>query len=304
MRRGASASNESPMHGLLRHFTGSGPVLTDGAWGTQLAARGLPPGNCPDAWNLSRPDAVEEVARAYVEAGSQIILTNTFRANRIALAGTELADRCAAINRAGVEISRRAAGGKAAVFASMGPSGKLLLTGEVTFDELRDAFQEQASSLAAAGAEGLVVETMADAREARAAIEAARTTGLAVIGCMVFDSGKLHDRTLMGDTPEVVARKLTEAGADAIGANCGQGVEQYVEVCGRLRDATDLPIWIKPNAGLPEIVDGEVRYRTTPADFAAAAERLVDAGANFVGGCCGTNPEFVAALRSRLHARQ
>lgn len=291
------------MHSLLRHFTAGGPVLTDGAWGTQLAERGLPPGACPDAWNLSHPDAVEAVARSYVDAGSQVILTNTFRANRLALGGTDLAGDILRINRAGVEISRRAAQGRAAVFASIGPSGRLLFGGQVTVDELRAAFEDQAQALAEAGAEALVIETMSDLGEATAAIAAARTTGLAVIACMVFDAGKARDRTLMGDSPEVVARELAAAGADVIGANCGQGVEQYIEVCRRLRSATDRPIWIKPNAGLPQFVDGEIRYLTTPAQFAVAAERLVDAGANFVGGCCGTGPDYIAAVRSRLLGR-
>lgn len=291
------------MHCLLRHFTSSGPVLTDGAWRAPLADAGLASDACPDGWNLSHPKTVEAVARSYVDAGSQVILTNTFRANRLALAGTDLVDGVVAINRAGVEISRRAAAGRAAVFASIGPSGKSLLTGDVTVDQLLTAFEEQAGALAAAGAEALVIENMSDLCEARTAIAAARTTGLAVIACMAFDSGKAHNFDLIGHSPEEVARELTTAGADAIGANCGQGAEQYIDVCRRLKDATNRPVWIKPDAGLPQIVNGRIVYRTTPAEFAAFAERLVDAGAAFIGGCCGTNPEFIAALGQRLRAR-
>ena len=281
---------------LVEALAAAGPVVTDGAWGTQLLARGLPPGECPDAWNLSRPEQVEEVARAYVEAGSQVILTNTFRANRLTLAGHGLAEKAEKINRAGVEISRRAAAGRARVFASMGPTGKLLMTGETTEEELHAAFAEQARALAEGGAEAILVETMSDLTEAKAALGAARETGLPVVVSMVFDSGRNKDRTMMGATPEQVARELTEAGADGVGANCGSGIASYVPVCARLRSATHLPVWIKPNAGLPELVEGRTLWRTTPEEFAGHVPALIEAGAAFIGGCCGTTPEFVRAL--------
>ncbi len=237
----------------------AGVVITDGAWGTQLQARGLPPGTCPDTWNLSHPDLVEQVPRAYVEAGSRIVLTNTFRANRLALADHGVTDSVEAINRAGVEISRRATGGRA-----------------------------------------LVVETMADLDEARIAVVAAKATGLPVVACMVFDSGADQDRTMMGTTPEDAARALEAAGADVIGANCGQGIEGYVGICRRLVNATDRPVWIKANAGVPTLVDGEAVYATSPAQFASASRAVVDAGARFIGGCCGTTPEFIRALAREI----
>lgn len=278
----------------------AGVVITDGAWGTQLQARGLPPGTCPDTWNLSHPDLVEQVPRAYVEAGSRIVLTNTFRANRLALADHGVTDSVEAINRAGVEISRRATGGRALVFASIGPSGRLLLAGTVTEEELMTAFDEQARALAAAGADALVVETMADLDEAGIAVVAAKATGLPVVACMVFDSGADQDRTMMGTTPEDAARALEAAGADVIGANCGQGIEGYVGICRRLVNATDRPVWIKANAGVPTLVDGEAVYATSPAQFASASRAVVDAGARFIGGCCGTTPEFIRALAREI----
>jgi methionine synthase I (cobalamin-dependent) len=281
---------------LLRN----GPVLTDGAWGTQLQALGLPIGACPDPWNLERPDLVEQVPRAYVEAGSRVVLTNTFRANRIALAMHGVPHSAVEINRAGVEISRRAAGGRAFVFASIGPSGKMLLAGDVTEVELHAAFEEQANALAEAGADALVVETMADLTEATLALRAARQTGLPVVVSMVFDSGARWDRTMMGITPEDAARTLTHAGADVIGANCGQGIEGYLEICRRLRAATDRPLWIKANAGLPRLVEGQAIYPTMPAQFAQRGLEVVAAGASFVGGCCGTSPETIRALRQEL----
>jgi len=285
---------------LIGEMTAAGPVLTDGAWGTEMQSRGLAAGETPDFWNLSHPDRVEQVARAYVDAGSQVVLTNTFRANRIALAKHPDVERITEVNRAGVEISRRAAGDGARVFASIGPCGKLLMTGEVDEAALHAAFAEQAQALAAGGADAIVVETMSDLAEAGIAVEAAKATGLPVVACMVFDSGKNRDRTMMGVTPTQAAEELTRIGADAIGANCGTGVEDYIPICASLAAATPLPVWIKPNAGLPELENGEVVYRTTPSEFAANVPKLLEAGAQFVGGCCGTGPEFIEAMRREL----
>ncbi|MBU6401397.1 MAG: homocysteine S-methyltransferase family protein, partial [Verrucomicrobia bacterium] len=199
-----------------------------------------------------------------------------------------------------VEISRQAADGRARVFASIGPSGKLLLTGEANEEELRLAFEEQAQALAEAGADALVVETMSDLDEAVIAVRAAHATGLPVVGCMVYDSGRNKDRTLTGMAPEQAAQALRAAGADVIGANCGQGIAGFVPICQRLRAATDAPLWMKANAGLPELLDGGVVYRTTPEAFAGFVPALVAAGANFIGGCCGTRPQFIRALAAAL----
>jgi len=288
------------VHALLQSLLARRPVVTDGAWGTELQKLGLAAGEHPDRWNLSHPGRVEEVAARYVEAGSEVILTNTFRSNRIALGAHAADGDVAALNARGVEISRRAAAGRARVFASVGPSGKMLMAGEVTEEELSAAFTEQCHALADAGADALLIETMADLDETRIAVKAARTTGLPVIASMVFDSGKEKDRTMMGATPEQVAAALTEAGADVIGANCGLGIEGYVPVCTRLRRATQLPLWIKPNAGMPEMVDGRITYRTTPEQFASGARELRNAGADFIGGCCGTTPAFLRAVASAL----
>ena len=275
------------------------PLITDGAWGTQLLALGLAPGALPDAWNLERPGRVQSVARAYVEAGSQVILTNTFRSNRITLEEAGLAGQLDAINRAGVEISRRAAAGKALVFASIGPTGKLLMSGEVGREEVAAAFTAQAVALAAAGADALLIETMSDLEEAGLALSAARSTGLPVIVSFAFDSGKNKDRTMMGVTPEAAARAMESAGADAVGANCGAGIERFVPVCERLAAACSLPVWIKPNAGLPEMQEGSVVYSTPAGVFASYLPALVEAGASFIGGCCGTTPEFIRALAAK-----
>lgn len=285
---------------LIEALVAEGPVLLDGAWGTELQSRGLEAGDLPDFWNLRHPDRVEAVARAYVDAGSQVILTNTFRANRIALGRHPEVDRVSEVNRAGVEISRRAAEGRAHVFASMGPCGKLLLMGEVDTDALREAFVEQAQALASGGADAIVIETMSELAEAELAIEAARSTGLPVVACMAFDSGKQRERTMMGVSAPQAAQALSEAGADVVGANCGAGIEDYISICRSLASATERPIWIKPNAGLPELEGSEVVYRTTPEAFARDVRKLVEAGAHFVGGCCGTSPRFIEAVRREL----
>lgn len=288
------------MHEFLDTLLSHGPVVTDGAWGTLLQARGLEVGACPDGWNLEYPQRVEEVASAYVEAGSRVILTNTFGANRITLARHRLEDRVAEINRAGVEISRRAAGAEAKVFASVGPSGVVLMMGDTPPEQVQAAFAEQIRALADAGADAIVLETFSDPAEIRLAIAAAKQAGLPVVACLVFDCGKNHDRTLMGTTPEQAAAALTEAGADVIGSNCGQGIAGFVGICRRLRAVTDKPLWMKANAGLPQIVDDKTVYSQSPEQFAAVVPELIAAGAQFVGGCCGTSPEFIAAVRKTI----
>ena len=288
------------MSSLINEMLADGPVVTDGAWGTQLQDAGLPSGACPDEWNLSHPDRVEAVPRSYVEAGSQVVLTNTFRANRLALQSYGLAEQARQINLAGGQISRRAAGTQARVFGSIGPSGKMLFAGEVTAEELQEAFTEQANALAESGVDALIIETMSDLEEATIALAAAKATGLPVVACMVFDTGKDKDRIMTGRTPEQVAEELTAAGADVVGANCGQGIASYVPICQRLHSATGLPIWIKANAGVPQMVGDQVVYESTPEQFAAHGPELVAAGASFLGGCCGTGPDYIRALRTRI----
>ena len=288
------------MNTLIPDLIKHGPVLTDGAWGTQMQARGLGIGEFPDLWNLTHPGEVLAVARSYVDAGSRVILTNTFGANRIRLAETDMLDHVADINREGARISREAAGGKAKVFASIGPSGKMLIAGDVTPDELLEAFSEQARALAAGGADAILIETMSDLDETKLAIEAAKTTGLPVIASMVFDSGKDKDRTMMGTAPEQIAEGLASAGADVVGANCGLGIEFFAPICKRLKAASGLPVWIKPNAGMPELIGIETVYQTGADTFASQVPALIEAGADFIGGCCGSTPEFVRAMSQAL----
>ena len=213
-----------------------------------------------------------------------------------------LADKVVEINRAGAALARQAAGGKAAVFGSIGPSGELLTVKEELREPLAAAFREQAQALADGGADALLLETFSDVEEAKVAVEAALLTGLPVIVSFAFDTGKNKDRTMTGVNPETAAREMTAAGASVVGANCGVGIEAYVPICRRMRAATSLPLWFKPNAGLPEVIKGEIRYHVTPEQFASHVPALVEAGAKFVGACCGSNPDFIRAIASVLRS--
>jgi len=288
------------MHNTITQLLNERPVIIDGAWGTELQKQGLKPGESPEALNLERPEIVEAVAASYVKAGSRIIITNTFGGTCFTLERHGLADQVAEVNRAGAEISKRAAGTQALVFASVGPTGKMLMMGDVTEDELFKAFSDQAQALKAGGADGLVIETMSDLEEAKVALKACKETGLPVVASMVYDAGADFDRTMMGTTVEQATEELTEAGADVIGSNCGQGIEGFVKLCAKMKANTHLPIWIKGNAGLPEMVEGKAIYKTTPEEFSAYAHPLLDAGADFIGGCCGTSPAFIQTLNKLL----
>ncbi len=283
------------MNRLLSLFS-SGLVITDGAWGTQLQKRGLAIGEPADVWNLTRPADVEAVARSYVEAGSRVILTNTFRGNPLALSAYGQGDRAVAINRRGAELSKQQSAAGVRVFASLGPTGKVMATGEIDEQSVTDAFRIQAEALAEGGADVLLFETFSDVEEARLAVQAAKPTGLPIIVSFAFDSGRNKDRTMMGVTPETAARAMVEEGVDAIGANCGAGPESFAQICRRLKDASGLPVWIKPNAGMPSLEAGQAVYTMTADTFASHLPTLIAAGASFLGGCCGTSPEFVRAL--------
>jgi methionine synthase I (cobalamin-dependent) len=275
-------------------------TIADGAWGTELDKLGCPAGFCREEWNLTNPELVGKVAQSYVDAGAKIILTNTFGANRFVLETHGRPDKVREYNLAGAAISKKAIAGKGHVFGSIGPCGKLVVMGEVSETDLFDAFREQAEALAEGGADALVVETMTDLAEADAGVRAAKTTGLPVAVSLTYDSGPEHTNTIMGVTPETAADVLTKAGADIIGCNCGIGIDNYIKVAAKLRAVTNKPIWVKANAGMPEVEAGKVVYRMTPPEFGEKAKELVKAGANIVGGCCGTSPEFIRALSASL----
>jgi 5-methyltetrahydrofolate--homocysteine methyltransferase len=275
-----------------------GYLLADGAWGTELAKMGMTPGEAAERWNLDHPDLVEKVARAYVRAGSDIILTNTFGANSFKLARVGLAAQAAILNRRGTEISKRAAGTKALVFASVGPTGEMMAPlGDKKEADFIECFAEQISACAGGGADGIVLETMADLAEALAALTAARQVcRLPVVASMTFDRTSKGFATMMGVAPQKAAAVLGAADADMVGANCGAGIDNMIEVTKAMRRATRLPLWIKPNAGLPQLVDGKTVFRETPKEMAGKVEALLEAGANVIGGCCGTTPGHIRKI--------
>ncbi|MFW6438340.1 MAG: homocysteine S-methyltransferase family protein, partial [Armatimonadota bacterium] len=273
-------------------------LIADGAWGTEFARHGLEPGEAPEGWVIHQPDAVRGVAQSYVDAGAEIILTNTFGGSRFKLAKCDLEDSVEEINRRAVELSQEAAGDAALVFASIGPTGEFMQPlGLVSEDEMIAVFAEQAEAMVAGGTDGILVETMTDLGEAKAALTAAKNAfdGPVVVS-MTFDRGPKGYATMMGVTPERAAEELQAAGADIVGSNCGHGIENMIEVIGLMREATDLPLWAKPNAGMPQLVDGQTVFTQTPDETAAHFEALVEAGAHIIGGCCGTTPEHIRAM--------
>lgn len=285
----------------LSRIDDSSWLLADGAWGTELQQKGLEPGASPEGLNLTQRSLVAEVARSYVAAGASVIITNTFGANTFVLGRHGLADKLPEINRAGAEISVEAANNQALVFGAMGPTGQLLAMGEVSSDEISDSYRRQSIALWQGGVDALLIETMIDLDEMKLAAKAAsENTPLPLILSMTFDSGSTKTQTMMGVTPEQAVAVMEEAGAWAVGANCGLGPEYYVQVCEKLRGCTSKPIWIKSNAGIPQLVDSAVVYPQDRTAFAGFARDLKRAGANIIGGCCGTTPGHIAELKTTL----
>jgi len=277
--------------------------VSDGAWGTFLQKKGLKPGECPELWNLTHRVAVLDIARSYIEAGADMIETNSFGGSRFKLEKFGLAEKVTELNREAAAISREAAGPDKWVLGSVGPTGKLLLMDEVSLDELYEAFKEQAMALENGGADAIVVETMTDIEEAVIAVKAAsENTKIPVFCTMTFDKLITDDyRTMMGIAPSDMVQPLIDAGASVVGANCGNGIEGMVAIVKEIRSVNrDIPILVHANAGIPVFCDGETVFPESPDEMAANLKALIGAGANIVGGCCGTTPEHIARLRETL----
>jgi 5-methyltetrahydrofolate--homocysteine methyltransferase len=280
-------------------------LVSDGAWGTFLHQKGLKPGECPESWNLTRRSDVLDIARSYVEAGADMIETNSFGASRIKLAHYGLERKASEINKSAAEISREAAGEDRIVLGSIGPTGKFLITGEVTEEDLYGAFSEQAVALELGGADAACIETMAALDEALCAVRAVReNTGLETVCTFTFE--KTADgsyKTMMGVSPREMAKNLAEAGADVIGTNCGNGMAGMVDIVRAIRSVNrEIPLLVHANAGKPKVVDGKTLFPETPRDMARLAPDLVRAGASMIGGCCGTTPAHIRAIADAIRA--
>ena len=280
-------------------------LIADGAWGTEFFKRGLMQGSPPDEWNLIHPEIVREITREYLDAGADIVLTNSFGANRFRLEPHGLSDQAVKINVAAVSLAREVIRDSAIVAGDIGPSARFLSLGEVTADELYDVFAEQARTLADAGVDWIVVESMTDVEEMAVAVRAAvEMSHLPVVASMSYNATPRGYRTMMGNPPEACVRTAEESGASLIGANCGSGIECYVALAPLLRSLTSLPLWIKANAGMPQIVGGRVVYPLSADEYASYIPQLVRDGVDVVGGCCGTDPGYIRAIAAALEGNR
>lgn len=278
-------------------------LLGDGAMGTQLQQAGLQAGACGELWNVDAPDKVAEIQKRYADAGSDCVITNTFGCNRHTLSRHGLQDRARELNLAGAWVAREVMGEDRYVLGDIGPSGALLEPlGETPQEVLLGAFREQAEALAEGGVDAIIIETMTALDELECAIAAAKGTGLPLIGSLAYDKGRGGYRTMMGVSPEQAAEAMLRAGVDVLASNCGTGLDigDHAAIVAAYRAKTSKPIMAQPNAGQPEVVDGRVVYRETPDVMACRLGELVRAGANIVGGCCGTSPEHIRLFRAEL----
>jgi len=277
-------------------------LVLDGAMGTMLQERGLKPGACPEEMNLLSPDVVAAVHQAYADAGADILVTNTFGGSRSKLVHYGLEGQVREINARAVEIARKVAGEQRFVAASVGPTGRFLEpVGDAGFDEMVEIFGEQVRAFVEAGADLITMETFLDIRELRAAVIACRScSDLPLIAQMTFDDG---GRTVLGTPPQAAAVTLDALGVDVIGSNCGLGIDGIFDVLMQMRSVTNRPLIAQANAGLPVIVDGQTVFPGTPEEMTAFHERMLAAGVRVIGGCCGTTPEHIRAIRLALDGR-
>lgn len=288
------------MSRLTELFSTKKILVSDGAWGTYLFQKGLKSGECPEEWNISHKESVLDIARIYSESGSDIISTNSFGGSRIKLKQYGLDQKTTELNRTAAQISREASGNQKFIFGSIGPTGKFLITGDVTEQELYNSFSEQAEALADGGVDAILLETFYDISEAVIAIDAAKNaTGLDVICSFTFDRQPDNSfKTLMGLTPSVITERLLQTGIVAVGSNCGSGFENLSDIATEIRRVTkEFPLLIQANAGIPVLKDSELIYTETPESITPFVRKLIETGVNIIGGCCGTNQQHIKTIR-------
>lgn len=293
------------MQKLLDRLIEGEVLVADGAMGTMLLQRGLKAGDCPERMNLEQPEILEEIAKLYLQAGADIIQTNTFGASPLKLSQYSLRDRTEEINAEAVRAVRKVIGDGAYLSASCGPCGRLLKPhGDVSPQEVAETFRRQMKALVLEGVDMICIETMTDLEEARLAIEASKSVSpfTPVCATMTFDPTPNGFFTIMGVSIEQAARGLAHAGADIIGSNCGNGIENMIKIAAEFRKHTTLPLIIQSNAGLPEMKENQLVYSETPEFFAEGSRELLECGVNIIGGCCGTTPDHIAAIRKVVDA--
>jgi 5-methyltetrahydrofolate--homocysteine methyltransferase len=287
------------MNSILKALGNGKILISDGAWGTFLHKLGLEIGECPEIWNITHRNEVLNIAKSYIDAGADMILTNSFGAHPIRLEHYGLQDRAFEINEAAAAISREAAGNDHFVLGSIGPSGAIVMMGEIPEEKVYDGFRVQVETLQKGGADAVCIETMSEIAEACLAIKAAKEyTDLEVV-CTFTYNKTVHGyyRTMMGVSPEEMIAAVKNAGADIIGANCGIGFDQMIEVVHAIREADkSTPVLIHANAGMPVIQDGKTVFPETPEIIRPKVKELIKAGVNIVGGCCGTTPEHIRVI--------
>lgn len=287
----------------LQDLFQKGPIILDGATGSNLMAKGMPMGVCPEDWIYHHKEAIVSLQKAYVEAGTQILYAPTFTANRIKLAEYDMEDRLEELNRAMVRYSREAAGDRAFVAGDLTMTGRQLYpVGDLMFEDLVDVYKEQVRAILKEGVDLFVIETMMSLQECRAALLAVKETcDLPVMISLTYNE---DGRTLYGTSPEIAMVVLEHMGADIVGVNCSTGSLAMIPLVKAMLPYADVPIMVKPNAGMPELENGETVYKMTPEEFADACEQLVDAGASVVGGCCGSRPDHIKALADRMRGKK
>ncbi len=290
------------MKSILERLATGEVLICDGGTGTELMARGLVAGECPEAWCTSRPEDVRAIAKAYADAGADIVETNSFGGTSIKLGAYGLADQCATLNAAAARLAKAAIGDRGFVAGSVGPTGIFVKGegGQLAASGLFEVFKTQVVALAQGGADVICIETMWSIKEAEQAIRAAKDrTKLPVICTFTFTLGRKGFRTAVGVTPEQAVTAAIQAGADIVGSNCGNGIDQMIEVAKLMRAAgPNVPLMIQANAGLPVFENGVTVYKESPEYMASRLPELIAAGANIIGGCCGTTPEHIRAFRT------
>ena len=288
----------TPMNKLQKLLEEKKVLVADGGWETELIKKGLKTGDIPEAWNFSNHRLVKEVAKSYKDAGADIILTNTFGANKLKLHGTDVEQ----VNRIGVQLSKEEAG-QSLVFASIGPTGEFLEpSGDFEEAEFIDIYSKQVKGIVDGGADGIIIETMSDIKEALCALKAVRKNSSLPVGITFgFNKDKKGFATIMGLTPEQAVLAVVKENPDIIGANCGSvTIEDMVAIAKIMKKHTSIPLWIKPNAGLPVFKSGNTSYPQTPEEIAFFVPQLIEAGVKIIGGCCGTTPEHIKQIRKKV----